>query len=196
MNPGTASDDGRQTEVWLRTNRRALLIGVAFVGLIVLAAASAIVISGQFWFGPALQIGGWATLGLGSLLVLMLVYQMRLPRLAYCNGHLLVYLKSAEPERVPIEIVELFFFGQGVSHLPANESEPSKSRTVVVRLAEAAAEWHARDVNPNWGEWREGYIILRGTWCEPLTPDVMKDLNRRLREVHRARASANAEATL
>jgi hypothetical protein len=94
---------------------------------------------------------------------------------------------------VPIEIVELFFAGQGMSHLPATDELPSRARTVVIRLAEAATEWHANDVKPDWGEWREGYIIIRGTWCQPLTADVLKNLNRRLREVHQERAAAAEE---
>lgn len=181
-------------ETWLRTNRRALLVALVVALLVVGAGISAVAISPRFWFGNALAVVGWGAVGGAGVFAVMLLYQMTLPRLAYHDGYLLVYLQSAQPTRVPIEIVELFFAGQGVSHLPAAEEGPTKSRTVVVRLAEAATDWHFRDVKPDWGEWREGYIIVRGTWCEPLTAEVLKSLNRRLREVHRERSGLPAEA--
>jgi hypothetical protein len=155
--------------------------------LVSAAGASVAALSPRWELGIAPVILGWLILAVGAWFALMLIYQMLLPRLAYQAGELLVYLESAQPIRVPIEIVELFFAGQGGSRLPVQEGSASQSRTVVVRLAEAATEWHARDVKPTWGEWREAYIIVRGTWCEPLTPDVFKHLNRRLREVQRER---------
>ncbi len=185
----------QKPETWLRTNRRALLVTLVVALLFVGAGASAVAISPRFWFGGALAVVGWLTLVGAGAFSAMLVYQMTLPSLAYHDGYLLVYLQSAQPVRVPIAIIELFFAGQGISHLPATEDIPSKSRTVVVRLAEAATDWHFREVKPVWGEWREAYIIVRGTWCEPLTPDVLKFLNRRLREVHRDRAVSPAEAS-
>lgn len=182
----------KRPEIWLRTNRRALLVVLLVSLLFVMAGASAVIVSSQFWFGPALAAIGWLTIAFAGIFSAMLLFQTTLPRLAYADGHLWVYLQSARPVAVPIEIVELFFAGQGVSHLPEAADLPSKSRTVVVRLAEAATEWHDRDVKPAWGEWREGYIIIRGTWCEPLTAEVLKNLNRRLREVHRERSIVSA----
>jgi hypothetical protein len=178
-----------QYEVWLRPNRRALGTTLA-AALVVTAAGASLAALGAAWGWWAIAIGVVVIIG-GIWFSLSLIYQMTLPRLAYSSGELLVYLESAAPIRVPIDIVELFFAGQSGSTLPATDNVPSKSRTVVVRLAEAATDWHDRPVKPNWGEWREAYIIVRGTWCEPLTPEVFKFLNRRLREVQRERAGAS-----
>jgi hypothetical protein len=188
MAEGGKAATGDKPEIWLRSNMRPLLVTLIFAMIFCAAGVSAVAISDRFWFGLGLKIVGWITIGASGIFAVMLLYQMSLPRLVYRDGELLVYLASAQPTRVPIEIVELFFAGQGISHLPANDDLPSKSRTVVIRLAEAATQWHSREVKPDWGEWREGYIIIRGTWCQPLTADVLKNLNRRLREVHRERA--------
>jgi hypothetical protein len=61
---------------------------------------------------------------------------------------------------------------------------------VVVRLAESATDWKHREVRPAFGQWCEGYITLRGAWCEPITREVMQGLNRRLAEVQRERKAA------
>jgi hypothetical protein len=181
-------------EIWLKTNRRALVATLLVVLLLGAAAVAALVHAPRTPYATELRLVGGLALAICAYLSLSVAYQMTLPRLAYADEELWVYLASAEPIKVPIEIVELFFAGQGRSHLPAADDAPSKARTVVIRLSEAARDWHFRDVKPAWGEWREGYIIVRGTWCEPLTPEVMKRLNRRLREVHRERESATREA--
>ena len=71
-------------------------------------------------------------------------------------------------------------------------SDPANN--VIVRLAESASDWKHRDVRPAIGHWCEGYITLRGSWCEPITPALMKRLNHRLAEVHRQRKAARQEA--
>jgi hypothetical protein len=38
-------------------------------------------------------------------------------------------------------------------------------------------------VKPSLGTWCGGYVTIRGTWCEPLQPDLIRRLNRRLKEV-------------
>jgi hypothetical protein len=99
---------------------------------------------------------------------------------------LLVYLDPTRPTRVPIEIVECFFLGQGPSELPKLKGREPETQNVIVRLAEAASEWKHRDVRRALGHWCEGYITIRGSWCEPISPDLMKRLNRRLAEVQAA----------
>src|SRR5947199_9702412 len=42
----------------------------------------------------------------------------RSPRIAYDRGELLVFLEPARAARVPINIVEVMFLGQGPSELP------------------------------------------------------------------------------
>ena len=96
--------------------------------------------------------------------------------------------------RVPIEIVECFFLGQGASELPKLQGREPETQNVVIRLAESASEWKHRDVRPSFGQWCEGYITIRGAWCEPITPELMKRLNQRLVEVQHERKAAATEA--
>lgn len=172
-------------EVWLRPNRRALLLGMLLPGLLLLGGGWLLAVSlwGQMWIGwTALSA---CVLMVGVLIALQLLYWMRVPRLAYEDEHLLVYLDSATPTRVPIEIVECFFLGQGASELPKLEGKEPETANVVVRLAESAKEWRHRDVRPTLGHWCEGYITLNGAWCEPIDAESLKRLNQRLVAEHR-----------
>jgi hypothetical protein len=174
-------------EVWLRTNRRALAMGMILPGLILAGS-----LGGLAW---AAGTGRHWAIGLaffsGALLALWmlgeLLFALWQPRLAFEGGKLLVFLEPTQPTPVPIEIVECFFLGQGPSELPKLAGREPETQNVVVRLAESAAEWKHRDVKPAIGHWCEGYITLRGSWCERITPTIMQRLNRRLAEVHRER---------
>lgn len=130
----------------------------------------------------SLVLGGW-----GLIATLLLWRALFVPRLAYEDGHLLVHLRAGAPVRVPIEIVEVFFLGQASAEVAEGERESS---TVVVRLAERAKEWHEAQVRSALGEWTDGYITIRGTWCEPLRPELLQQLNKRLAAVRRERAAA------
>jgi len=180
------------SEVWLRNNRRALLVGMILPGLwlaIGLAALATSLASGQAWWVTAMA----AIVSLLPMWLLAgLVLALSRPRLAYEEGELLVYVDAYRPTRVPIEIVEVFFLGQGPSELPKLAGREPETQNVVVRLAESAADWKRREVRPALGQWCEGYITLRGAWCEPITREVMQRLNRRLAEVHRERKTVQA----
>jgi hypothetical protein len=177
-------------EIWLRNNRRALVVGMILPGLwlaIALAAAGIALATAQ---SPWIVVLA-AALALPPLWLLAgLAYALSRPRLAYENGELLVYLELAQPTRVPIDAVEVFFLGQGASELPNLRGREPETQNVVVRLAESATEWKHRDVRPALGQWCEGYITLRGSWCGPTTRDVMQRLNRRLAELQRERKTA------
>lgn len=181
------------SEAWLKTNRRALLLGMVVPGGLTLLAAGALtwsVATGQHW---ALQVI-LALLTAGPLWMLgELLYAVRQPRIGYQAGELLVYLDTARPTRVPIDIVEVFFLGQGPSELPKLRGREPETQNVIIRLAEAAMEWKHRDVRPALGHWCEGYITIRGSWCEPITPGLMRQLNQRLSEIHRERKAAQQE---
>jgi hypothetical protein len=176
-----------QTEVWLRTNRRALALSMVLPGLLLAAALAAIswsLATQQF----LLVVGVLAAIaGLLLWILWSLCYASTLPRIAYQNGELLVYVEVHQPTRVPIDIVEVFFLGQGPSELPKLRGREPETQNVIVRLAESATEWKHRDVRPAVGIWCEGYITLRGSWCEPITPEIMRRLNQRLAEIHRER---------
>jgi hypothetical protein len=180
-------------EDWLKTNRRALALGMVLPASMAALAAAALVWSvraGQHW-------------GLGILFVLLtaaplwmvgeLLYALAQPRIGYRAGELLVYLEPARPTRVPIEIVECFFLGQGPSDLPKLKGRRPDTQNVVIRLAESALEWKRREVRPTFGRWCEGYITIRGSWCESITPALMRRLNQRLSEVQRERKMAAQE---
>ena len=172
--------------VWLKTNRRAVLLGMVFPAAI-FALGMALVLSSQQIIGQSL--GGLA-LCAGGVLFILLLAQLRQPRLAYEPGYLLVYLQAGGPIRVPIDIVECFLLGQAPSMLAGQQHERTETASVMIRLSEKAEEWSHRSVKPALGKWCDGYITIRGTWCEPLTIQVINRLNQRLAEAHRQWRSA------
>jgi hypothetical protein len=177
-------------EVWLRTNRRALAMGMILPALILAASLAGMawsISTGRHW---ALSLGLASAALLALWMLGELIYAACQPRLAFAQGQMLVFLEPTKPTRVPIEIVECFFLGQGPSELPRLKGREPETQNVVVRLAESAVEWKHRDVKPALGHWCEGYITLRGSWCEPITPAIMQRLNRRLAELHRERKAA------
>ncbi|MFT5523555.1 MAG: hypothetical protein ACI9HK_001503 [Pirellulaceae bacterium] len=174
-------------ETWVRANTRVLWFAFGLVAASTfLFAIAAVLSSGTgFYFGLRVFCSGF-TAALAIVLMIML-YLIRQPRLAYENGQLIVNLKPVDSIRVPAEFVECFFLGQGPSLLKqtAINKGSSETSTIVVRLAEAAKEWHEREVNAQLGQWCDGYIVIRGTWSEPITAELMSSLNSRLVEVHR-----------
>ena len=124
---------------------------------------------------------------LGTGVVVALLVQMRHPRLAYRDRQLLVWLRRGMPIRVPIEFIECFWLGQAPSMLPGKRHAQTEASAVVVRIADAAGEWRHQEVKPQLGSWCEGYITIRGTWCEPLSIDLINRLNTRLAEVTAAK---------
>lgn len=182
-------------EIWLNNNRRVLLL------LATLAAVAVTTCAMWFYFAHSVVAKYISGVGLAAAAVWLIVilYRIRQPRMRYSDGSLLLYLGGTQPLMVPIEIVECFFLGQAPSMLPRSlegkHGEATEASTIVVRLAESAKDWHHRDVRGSLGQWCEGYITIRGTWCEPLSGDLVLQLNRRLVEAHRATRKA-ADATV
>jgi len=143
--------------------------------------------------------GMWASgltaLAAAGILALIVLYS-RQPRLAYAAGQLQVYLTGLRPIGVPVEIVECFFLGQGPSILPrlpvVLPRRDLEAATLIVRLAESATDWKHRDVEPPLGLWCDGYITIRGAYCEPLSGELIAQLNRRLVEAHREQKSGGS----
>jgi len=172
-------------EVWLSTNRRALALGMVLPALILAGSLGGLiwsVVTQRHW---AMSLALLSAVLLALWMLGELLYALWQPRLAYDRRELLVFLEPTRPTRVPIEIVECFFLGQGPSELPRLKGREPETQNVIVRLAESAADWKHRDVKPAIGHWCEGYITLRGSWCEPITPAIMQRLNHRLAELHR-----------
>ncbi len=169
-------------QIWLQSNRRILLLGMILPA--VLLAVGLIVV----WAKPLeavnwLQVIGWILLVAGLLLFVILAIQFRLPRLAYANDSLLVFLQATRPLQVPVEIVECFFLGTGGGQIPGKAAEDLPVRNLVIRLAEKAVDYHQREVKPALGLWQDGYITIYGAWCEPLDVEMVMRLNSLLAEV-------------
>jgi hypothetical protein len=175
------------TEVWLKTNRRALGLGMvppAIVGMFSAAALAWSIATGKHWLVQLVLVVVTAA---PLWMIGELLYAITRPRVGYEGGDLLVFLEPARPTRVPIDIVEVFFLGQGPSVLPKLKGREPETQNVIIRLAESASDWKHRDVRPSFGEWCEGYITIRGSWCEPITPGLMRRLNERLAAIQRER---------
>lgn len=179
-------------EVWLKTNRRALVLGMLLPAVILAIAVAGLVwtvASGKHW---AWQLPLLIVIIAPLWMIGEMLYALLCPRVGYDSGELLVFLEPTRPTRVPIDIVEVFFLGQGPSELPKLKGREPETQNVIIRLAESATEWKHRDVRPTFGHWCEGYITLRGAWCEPITPGLMRRLNQRLAEAQRECRTANA----
>jgi hypothetical protein len=130
----------------------------------------------------SLRLVGIALIVIGLAIVGILVSQLRRPRIAFERAAVLFYLRSGPPIAVPVEVVEAFFLGQGPAHMPAVAKQP-QTVNLVARLSQRRTEWARQDVKPALGNWCEGYVTIRGAWCEPLNGELIRKLNRRLKEV-------------
>ena len=177
-------------ETWLRPNCRALWFGSVppalffLLGAWITFAAEQPAASWRWWIGGGLML-------FGGTLVGAMLGQMRRPRIAYGDGKVQFYLRSTAPIAVPVELVEAFFLGQGPMAL-AGATQESATVNLVARISQRAPEWNEREVKPAFGSWSEGYVTIRGTWCEPLNGELIRRLNRRLREVTEERAGQTA----
>lgn len=168
-------------ETWLQPNRRALWFGC--VPPFIVAMIGAWLATSTYGSGSAWQWLGIAIAIAASVVLVALLRHITCPRVAYRDGNVLFNLRSGPPIAVPVDVVEAFFIGQGPAHLPGHAQETTKTRNLVARLSQRETDWAQRVVKPQLGAWCEGYVTIRGTWCEPLTPEIVRHLNRRLKEV-------------
>lgn len=180
-------------EIWLRPNRRALWFGTAAPLLVAAVGA---------WMATSASIASVWMRGLGIVLLVLAVLilgaigrQFLRPRVAYRDGHVLFHLGAGLPIAVPVEHVEAFFVGQGPALLPGAAAKNEKTYNLVARLAQRQTDWAHREVKPALGTWAEGYVTIRGTWCEPLEQELVRKLNRRLKEVKERHAVEQAAST-
>ncbi len=182
-------------QCWLRPNRRALLFGMIVPALLLLAGlwlTNGVPADSQW---SALRWVGYGVSAFAGVLAVLIQIALWKPRLGYEDGHLLAYLRSGAPFKIPIEIVECFFLGQTKTGMKSPDGKEAETSTVVVRLAESAKDWHHREIKHSLGHWCDGYITINGTWCEPLSSDVLKQLNNKLKETHRSRRRATKMET-
>ncbi len=177
------------SDIWLRGNKRYLTGSLIFPSLMLLWGA------GLLFWAMFTEVGDWRTwLGLivcvlGSLCTGVILRVGLLPRIAYDSDEraVVLYLPGPTAYRVPLDIVECFFLGSGITQIPGQPQRDVQTKNVVVRLAERATDWHRRDLTLSIGKWCEGYITIRGLYCEPLDIEVVKHLNTLL---HQAQQSA------
>jgi hypothetical protein len=180
-------------EVWLRPNRRAILIGMILPAIVVAGGVGVAIWSGYETVPSVVTVLAIAAAAVGLLLLGTAAAFMRTPRLAYLSvsGELLVGLRYGTPYRVPIQFVECVFLGKAAGQLPGRKGFSVPVQKLVIRLAEKATEFHQRNAKPALGTWADGYISISGAWCEPLSLELVQRLNFRLAEVQKP---AKAEA--
>ena len=181
------------TEIWLHTNRRAIAFALVIpvLGLIV-----ALALFLYEWVAPAPAAWVmWVAGVLASVSALvggLMVWQLLRPRIARVGDELLFYLRSGAPLGVPLTVVEGFLLGQGPSYLRHDRPDESTAATVVVRIADRAIDFGNRETKPALGTWCNHYVTIRGTWCEPLTLELVTRLNARLAEAQAAALEEHA----
>ena len=181
--------------VWLRANGRP---GVVIASLAV-AMALALLLLARPWsrsVGVVTWLGGAGVLVAGAGGVMLTLR----PRLVLEKESVRVHLAPGRIDRVPLEFVECFFLGSRLEPPPPGDDSTggARVRTLVMRIAERAVDHAARPTLPLWGAWSEGSVNFDGRWCEPLSVDLVRRLNRDLataKRAARARNEARGEAT-
>ena len=162
-------------ESWLRKNCRIEILRLVLSSLLVLPGPLLTLFAAQRWLHGIGVV--WTACGVMALAAQVL--QGRLPLVGRQGDELLFYLNGWKAIRVPLEIVEVFFLGQGESEIGSPDKRAETSN-VVVRLAEKAESWQKVPVRSRLARWCDGYITIRGMWTEPLSLEVVKQLNHRL----------------
>jgi hypothetical protein len=186
--PVTDGSGRMRREVWLRGNLRpaaglaalATLLGVGLVAAAIAAGLAVAVIAVCAAAACLLAAAG----GYG-------LWMAARPRLTRAGDTLEAWLALSGPQRVPLEVVECIFRGSEPLPLPGRpagqEDGPPKFRvnTLVVRLAERATDWQARETFRPWGTWEDGHLVVDGRWCEPLTTETVRGVAAKLLEAKR-----------
>ena len=172
------------SEIWLRPNRRALWFGMIPPALAIVLGAL-LVLSQPQQVPVLVKTAGVLLAVAGGLLLLGLGLQSVRPRLALDGTFVAFYLRSGPPVRVPLKFVEAFFLGQGPAQLTSQPDRDAETINLVARLAERAEDWKRIEVKPALGQWCDGYVTIRGTWCDPLTEELTRRLNRQLADAKR-----------
>jgi len=173
------------SHLWLQNNRRIAAWSLVAPGLVFSAGlvAALLLPGGGAWIW--LKVLAWLVTGLGVVLIAVAICQLVRPRIVCDGQRLLIDVGFPGRAAVPLEVVECFLLGQGPAFLPGSHWARAETVTVVIRLAEKAEAWRRGRIHPLIGSWCDGYIVLRGTFCEPLTVDVVNRLNHLLAEAHR-----------
>jgi hypothetical protein len=181
-------------EVWLRGNLRP----VAWLAAVATVVAGGIVVTAGLRASslPFFLLLMAPFCGMAAGIVGTLVSAAARPRLERVGDCLRVRLSPTAVEQVPLDAVECFFQG---SNPIARNGDPTcgdhaafRVNTLVMRLAERAADFSKRPTFTPWGTWDDGYVVFDGRWCEPLSADLARQLSRRLVEAKRSLAASQA----
>ncbi len=175
------------TETLLKPNRRFLAFLLGMISLVFVVALTGVVVqlagarpsTGQ---RRILLVMEWLVVGGCLPAWIALVFQIRRPRLAYRAGELVLNVGMFRQLAVPIQYVECFFLGRAAAKLPGSGHLNPRVATVVVRLSESAADYADRDLPRGSGKWKDSYITIYGTWCEPLSVERVNRLNAQFRQ--------------
>lgn len=175
----------RSRAVWLRGNARPGF-AAALAGL---AASLLLALLLRPWDAPA---SWWAVVALPATVGGVLLAVAAAPRLRLAGDRLLVRVAPWRRHDVPIDVVECFFLGSRLE--PPRVADGTvggeRVRTLVMRIAERATTHAAHPTFAPWGRWEEGSVTFDGRWCEPLSVDLVRRLNRALAAAKRGEDDA------
>lgn len=180
----------QSAEVWLRGNVRPVLAaagGVAVIAVALVALFAALPVPAVAWL-----VAG-AMIGLVMISLVTLGYAAAQPRLVWRGDRLMVRVSPAAVATVPLEVVECFFAGSNpldASGAPTcGEHAAFRVGTLVVRIAERAHDYRSGKTFRPWVVWEDGYLVIDGRWCEPLSPAKARDLGGRLAAAKRVESA-------
>lgn len=182
------NDHGETGEIWLRGNLRP----VAWLAAVATLVAGGLVVAASLWTSslPYFLLVAAPFSGMAAGVVVALASAAARPRLQRVGGCLRVRLSPTAVEDVPLDAVECFFQGSnpiGRSGEPTcGEHATFRVNTLVMRLAERAADFSKRPTFTPWGTWDDGYVVFDGRWCEPLSAELARQLGRQLVEAKRS----------
>ncbi len=180
-------------EVWLRGNVRiAMILGAAAT----LLDGGALIAVLQALRGDGEAVGWWIIAAIAASAassLMLLAWAAARPRLVREGDRLLVQVSPLVRREVPLAVVECFFPGSNPldrdGSPTCSEHAAFRVGTLVIRLAERAVDYRAGDTFTPWATWDDSYLVLDGRWCEPLSPQLVKELGSRLVAAKRAVAA-------
>lgn len=176
--------DENMNEIWLHANRRLAIPIIAVLDLAASGVAAAAFITG---WGTT-----WGTIAfaLAAAVVMLVVpglfFVACQPRISSDGRTVKLGVRFGLPVAVPIEFVEAFLLGKGPTYLPGYDDYRTEATTLIVKLADRAAEFEKLETNLRIAAWCGHYVTFRGTWTEPLSVELVNRLNERLHAAQQA----------
>ena len=189
----STNERGPASEIWLRGNLRP----VAWLAAVA-AVVEAVLVAAVVFRAPSLAsslLAAALCVVIGGIIAALASVAAR-PRLERVGDCLRIRLSPTTAEDVPLDAIECFFQG---SNPIARSGEPTcgdhaafRVNTLVMRLAERAADFSKRTTFTPWGTWDDGYVVFDGRWCEPLSPELARQIGRRLVDAKRSLAESRS----